>query len=587
MTGRLRPGVTREQAIAAGNVVYVPLAKEHFDVKRPKPVALFRVGLLPLLQELLNPLIAVLAIVVGLLLLIACANVANLLLSRAAARQHEIGVRLAVGAGRGRIVRQLLTESILLAAAGATLGFVLAVPGTAALAKVQPPLGIPMEFDFSPDLRVLAFTTALAFLTGILFGLTPALTGTRGSLTNAIRRTGWGGGSRHGRLAGTLVGVQVALSVVLLVGAGLFLRSLQQTAAIDVGMKGEGALMMAIDAKGQGYSPEKSKRFFSELQRRIEAVPGVQSLGYVDLPPLSLSCSNTDFFDADHTPAKGTSGNTLHVSSHYFAASGTTLLRGRDFDARRDAKAAVAIINQALAQRLFGAENPIGRHLRDGPGPKSVYEVIGVVRNAKSEILLEGDVAYMFQYLSDFNDGFAAYGVTMIMRADDDPRRVLSAIRQQVDALDRDLPLFNVKTLTKQIDDAMVLPRASGALFGAFGGIGLLLAVVGLYGVVNYSVRTRTREIGIRMALGARPVAVGGSILRQGMVLVSGGLALGLAAAFVLSRFTASLLYGVTPTDLATFLAVPIILAATSLVAILLPARRASRIDPMGALREE
>ena len=395
MTGRLRPGVSREQATAAANVIYAPPWPPSTLKKRRRPttVALFPVGCLPILQELLNPLITALAIVVGMLLLIACANVANLLLARAASRQHEMGVRLAIGASRARIVRQLLTESVLLAAAGAALGFVLAVPAMAALAKVQPPLGVPMQFDFSPDLRVLAFTTALAVLTGILFGLAPALTGTRGSLTSAIRRSGWGGGgSRHRRLASTLVVVQVALSVVLLVGTGLFLRSLQKTASIDVGMKAEGALMMAIDARGQGYSPERTKRFFLELQRRIEAIPGVESMGYVDLPPLSLACSNADFSDAGIAAGKRIAGNTLHTGTHYFAASGISLLRGRDFDARLDDNAPVAIINQAMAQRLFGAENPIGRHVRegDGGGSRNVYEVIGMVGNAKSEMLVEG-----------------------------------------------------------------------------------------------------------------------------------------------------------------------------------------------------
>ena len=590
MTGRLRPGVSREQAAAAAGVIYAPLAAEHFDRRRPTTVALFPAGCLPILQELLNPLITALAIVVGMLLLIACANVANLLLARAASRQHEMGVRLAIGASRARIVRQLLTESVLLAAAGAALGFVLAVPAMAALAKVQPPLGVPMQFDFSPDLRVLAFTTALAVLTGILFGLAPALTGTRGSLTSAIRRSGWGGGgSRHRRLASTLVVVQVALSVVLLVGTGLFLRSLQKTASIDVGMKGEGALMMAIDARGQGYSPERTKRFFLELQRRIEAIPGVESMGYVDLPPLSLARSNGDFSDAGIAAGKRITGNTLRTGTHYFAASGIPLLRGRDFDSRRDDNAPVAIINQAMAQRLFGAENPIGRHVRqgDGGGSKNVYEVIGMVGNAKSEMLVEGDVAHIFRYLSEFNEGFSTFGVTLMVRTKGDPNSVLSAIRRQVDALDPSLPLFNVKTLANQIDSAMVLPRVSGALFGAFGAIGLLLAIVGIYGVINCSVRNRTREIGIRVALGARPASVAGAILRQGLALAGTGLALGLAVAFALSRFTASLLYGVAPTDPVTFLGVPVLLAAASLLAIFLPARRACRIEPMVALREE
>jgi predicted permease len=592
MTGRLRPGILREQAVAAANVVHSRMVAQHEKNRRAKPVELFRVGYFPVLQSMLNQLMTALAIVVVLLLLIACANVANLLLARAASRQHEIAVRLAIGASRARIVRQLLTESVLLATAGAALGFLLAVPGTTALSRIQPPLGIPMRFDFSPDLRVLAFTTALAVMTGILFGLAPALIGARGNLTTSIRQGGWGGGgARSGRLAGVLVGAQVTVSVVLLIAAGLFLRSLQSAASIDVGMKGPGALMMAIDPKGQDYPPDKAKKFMLELQRRIEAIPGVESMGYVDLPPLSWAVSNADFLNADRSSGQRVSGDTLQVSAHYFSASGISLLRGRDFDGQRDDKAPVVIINQALAMRLFDTENPIGRHIRvdvgDEAGSKKVYEVVGLVRNAKAESLGEGEVACMFHYFSDFDGAFSIFGVTMMVRAGGDPLRVMGAVRKQVETLDPDLPLFNVETLANHIDEALMFPRVSGALFGAFGSFGLLLAVVGLYAVVNYSVRRRTREIGIRLALGAQPRAVYGAILRQGMGLVGVGLAVGLAVAFALSRFTASLLYGIVPTDPVTFLGVPVILVAASLVAVILPARRAARIEPLVALREE
>lgn len=590
MTGRLRAGVSREQAVAAANVVYARMLTQHEKDLPFEPVALFRVGYLPMLQDMLRPLIAALAIVVGLLMLIACANVANLLLARAASRQQEMGTRLAIGASRGRIIRQLLTESVLLATAGASFGFVLAIPGTAALARVQPPLGIPMRFDFAPDLRVLVFTSALAMSTGILFGLAPALIATRRSVISAVRQTGWGGGAfGRGKLATTLVGVQVAFSLILLVAAGLFLRSLQQATTIDVGLKGEGAAMMAVDPKGQGYSQDKMKRFFHDLQQRVEAIPGIEAIGYVDLPPLSLAVSNAEFSEADRGSGRRASGDTMQVSAHYFAASGISLLLGRDFDARRDDQAAVAVINQAAAERLFGGENPIGRHVRegDGPGSGSVYEVIGLVRNAKVETLGEGEVPCLFRCLSNFEGGFSTYGVTMIVRSQGDPRRIAAAVQREVTALDRDLPLFNVKTLEDHISDAMLLPRISGALFGTFGSIGLVLALVGLYGVANYSVRTQTREIGIRMALGASPSAVVGSILLRGSVLVGAGLALGLTVALALSRFTASLLYGIMPNDPVTFLGVPAILMAGSLVALLIPARRASRIKPMVALRNE
>jgi predicted permease len=590
MTGRLRSGVSPQQAIAAANVVFQRMLTSREKDRPFKPVALFRVGLLPLLQDLLRPLIAALAIVVGLLLLLACANVANLLLARAVSRQPEVGIRLALGASRGRIVRQLLTESVLLAAAGAALGFVLAVPGTVALAQIRPPLGIPMRFDFAPDLRVLGFTTTLAVMTGILFGLAPALTATRGSVINAIHQAGWGVASfRRGKLMTTLVGVQVALSLILLVAAGLFLRSLQNAASIDVGLKGEGALMMAVDPKGQGYSAEKTKQFFRLLQQRVESIPGVEAIGYIDLPPLSLATSNADFREADGSAIRHASGDTMQVSTHYFTASGIPLLLGRDFDPQRDDKASVAIINQVAAERLFGGENPIGRHVREevGPDKGKVYEVIGLVGNAKVETLGEDEVPCMFHFLSEFDGGFSIYGVTMIVRSHGDLDRLATAVQQEVSGLDRDLPLFNVKTLESHINDALLLPRMSGALFSTFGFIGLVLALVGLYGVTNYSVRTRTREIGIRMALGASPSTVIRSILVHGSVLVGAGLAAGLVVAFAIGRLTASLLYGIAPADPLTFVGVPVFLASASLIALLIPARRASRIEPMAALRNE
>lgn len=589
MTGRLRPDVTRQQAVAAANVVYARMLTQYEKDVRFKPVGLFRVGYLPILQDLLQPLMAALFIVVGLLLLIACANVANLLLARAASREHEIGVRLALGASRGRIIRQLLNESVLLSGAGAALGFVLAVPGTAALAKVQPPLGIPIRFDFSPDLRVLGFTTALAMFTGILFGLAPAFTSTRGTVTSAMRQGGWGGAFSRGRAMKILVGAQVALSLILLIAAGLFLRSLQNASSIDSGLKGDGALMMAVDPKGQGYSQEKMKRFFGDLQQRIEAIPGVEAIGYIDLPPLSLAESNADFYDADSADSKRASGDTMRVSTHYFTASGISLLAGRDFDPQRDENAAVAIINQATAERLFGVENPIGRHIREGnePDGKNVYEVIGLVRNAKVQTLGEGDIPCMFHHLSDFKTGLSMWGITMIARSSGDLRQLGAQVQREISQLDRDLPLFNVKTLDRHIKDALLLPRVSGALFGIFGTVGLVLALVGVYGVVNYSVRTRTREIGIRMALGASSRSVAGSILRQGLTLVGAGLAIGLGVASMLSRFTASLLYGIVPMDPVTFVGVPAILIGTSLAALFLPARRAAGIEPMTALRNE
>ncbi len=585
MTGRLRPGVRREQAVAALNVINAQIFAEYGEKGRhPDPVNLTQAGEMLLFQREAKLLMTALAVVVALLLLIACANVANLLLARAASRQHEVGVRLALGASRGRLVRQFLTESVLLSSAGAAAGFLLAVPGAAVLSRFQPPFPIPIRFDFTPDLRVLLFTTALAALTGVLFGLAPAFTATRGSVSAAIRQAGWGGrGARRGRLSGVLVAVQVTLCVVLLTASGLFLRSLQRAAAIDTGMKPDGVLSLAVDPKGQGYDDPKSQRFLRELQRRVEAIPGVDSMSYVHLPPLSFARSDGTYIDPDNPAAAKAPANLFEVGSRYFRATGITLLRGRDFDDVRDGRTPVAIINEALAKALFKAEDPLGRHIQD-TGVSAPAQIIGIVRNAKVQTLRENTRGCIYR---PFQRARAQFGVTLMVRHSGEPAALVRSIREQASILDPNLPLFNIETLRNHVNEAMLIPRVCAGLFGIFGAIGLALAAVGLYGVVSYSVRTQTREIGIRMALGARAGVVAAVVARRGLALVSAGLVAGLAVAFALSRFTASLLVGIAATDSLTFIAVPAILLLVSLVAILLPARRASRIEPLAALRYE
>jgi predicted permease len=589
VAGRLRPGVTREQAVAVLNVINARIYAEHEKNRKTPPVKVYRVGHIPEVQNIITLLMTALMVVVGLVLLIACANVANLLLARAASRQQEIGIRLAVGASRGRLVRQLLTESVLLSAGGAVFGYLLAIPGIAALGRFQPPLPLPIVFDVSPDWRVLVFTTVLAVFTGILFGLAPALTGTRGSLTGAIRQTGWGGrGVRRGRMAGVLVAVQVTFSLVLLIGSGLFLRSLQKASSIDIGMKPEGVLLLSVDPKTQGYDQERTLQFYRQLDERVTALPGVQSMSYVDILPLSLAANGDNWRDADHKDGKQAGANRFAVGPHYFETMGIGMVRGRDFSPQRDYKAAVVVINEALAKRVFGNEDPLGRHVQRGDAKDQIFEVIGVVRNAKAETLGEAERACVFNFLpSNFDDALTFFGTTMMVRTHGDAARMTRAIQEQVQALDRDMPVFAVETMTHHIEEAMMIPRLCAGLFGLFGAIGLVLAVVGLYGVVNYSVRTRTREIGIRVALGARASSVAGMVARQGLRLVAIGIALGLGISFLLSQAVASLLWGISATDALTFVGVPAVLLMAALIAVLLPARRASRIEPMAALRYE
>jgi len=592
LTGRLKPGVSRGQAQAAVNVINARIYADHEKDKKPVPMKLQQVGQIPEVHGVMVLLMSTLTVIVGLVLLIACANVANLLLARATARQHEIGIRLAVGASRGRLVRQLLTESILLAGLGAVLGYALAVSATASLARFRSPLPLPIDFNVTPDTRVLAFTAVLAVFTGILFGLVPALTGTRGSLTNAIHQTcRTGGGFRRGRLASILVALQVTFSLVLLVASGLFIRSFRKAAAIDIGMNSEGVLMLSLDAKTEGYSQEKTREFYRQLEERVTALPGVRSMSYVDIMPLSLASNGDDYRDADWDSGKRTGANQFLVGPHYFETIGIPMVRGRDFNPQRDYQAPVVVINASLSKRLFGGQNAVGRRIRKGndPSKSRVYEVIGVVHNSKAETLgEEAEKACVFGYLpSDFDQAITFFGITVMVKTAGNPMGVLRGVREQVEALDPNMPIFNTKTMAQHVNEALLIPRVSAALFGLFGTIGLILAVVGLYGVISYSVRMRTREIGIRMALGASASAVAGMVARKGLALVAASIATGVLIALALSRVIGSLLWGISATDGLTFACVPAILLAVAGVAILLPARRASRIEPMAALREE
>ena len=586
-TGRLKPGVTREQATAALDVIVSRVSRELDKSKQPPKVTLIPAGHIIEAGNTINVLMTALMVVVGLVLLIACANVANLLLARAATRRREMGIRLSMGAGRARVLRQLLTESVMLSLAGSAFGFLLAVPGAMAMARFQPPIPLPIRFDFSPDLRVFAFTTALAVITGIVFGFAPALQSTRGNLIESLRTSGLGtGGSRHSRLGKTLVAVQVCLSLVLLVASGLFLRSLNSASSIDIGMRPEGVFMMAVDTKSQGYPVERTARFFQEAERRLAAIPGVQSVAYSDLMPLSLASNSSGFRDGSDPKAKLVDANEFRVGGRYFETMGIPIRAGRDFT-EADAKRSYILINQTMAASMFGNANPIGRHVTNGDG-KELYEVIGVVAHSKAVTLGEDQRACMFRYLpTDYSRAMALLGTTLMVRTTGDTGRAMAEARRVVESIDRDLAVFNVDTMTHHVGKAMMLPRVCATLFGVFGAIGLVLASVGLYGVVNYSVRTRTKEIGIRLALGAKPSRIASGVARQGLILVIAGVAFGLGISFALSRYMTSLLYGVTATDPFTFAGVPLVLIIVALLAIAPAALRAARLEPMSALRDE
>ncbi len=589
LDARLRPGVSRAKAAVLVNVVKKRLDDAYRkDQKSREKVTLQTAG--GLIAGSATPaftLMSVLMIVVGLVLLVACANVANLLLARALGRQKEIAIRLAMGAGRRQLVRQLLIESLLLALTGAGVGFLLAAAAARAISNFQLPLPFPVAFDFNVDLRVAIFTLGLSLITALLFGLVPALRASRPDLVGALKD----GPSIFGRVGGSglrnsLVVVQVSLSLVLLTSAGLFLRSLGNASSIDIGFKPDNVLIMSMDPKLQNYSHDKTVKFLSQLHERVAALPGVRSVSFVGVVPLSIGATSNEF-EVDATkehPKRSLEANVNNVGSGYFQTMGVPLLRGRDFNLQIDDQHA-AIINETMAASLFPGQDPIGRPMRQG---KDSYTVIGVTRNSKSRTIGENPTNGVFLFLNAAPEkANSFFGTTIIVKTLMNPAGLARSVRDQIAALDPNMAVFNAETMQQHVDKSLLLPRISALLLGIFGLVGLTLAAIGLYGVMSYSVRQRTREIGIRIALGARPHGVLGMILRQGLFLTGIGLAIGLVVAGILGRFTASVLYGTSGTDFLTFVVVSMVLLATAIVAVLIPALRAAHVEPTTALRYE
>jgi len=590
LNARLKPGVSRAQATAAVNVIKKRIDDTYRKDQKSghEPITLHSAGGLVGASEMTTlSLMAVMMVVVALVLAVACANVANLLLARAQGRQKEIAIRLAVGAGRGRLIRQLLTESLLLALAGAGAGFFLAAVVARALSRFELPLPFPIVFDFTVDLRVAAFTAGLAIITALLFGLAPALRATRPDLVAALKNesTIFGRPSRIG-LRNALVVIQVALSLVLLASAGLFLRSLRNASSIDIGMKPDHLLLMAVDPKLQQYSHEKTQQFLDQLRERVAALPGVRSVSYVDSLPLSIGGTAYDFTvpaSAGHAE-QNLNAEVYSVGSDYFYTMGIPLVHGREFT-RQDRDQPGLIINETMAQHAFGNENPLGRQMISDKTP---YTIVGVARNSKSRSLDEKPPNCVYVYVEAAPEKvFSFFGISIVVKTTGNPLTMAQPVRAQIAALDPNMAVFNTETMQEHVDKSLLLPRISATLLGVFGAVGLTLAAIGLYGVMSYAVRRRTREIGIRMALGAEPRGVMAMVLRQGLTLTALGLSIGLAIALALGRFTASLLYGISGTDLVTFIAVPAVLLVVAMLAIAFPAFRAAHVEAITALRHE
>jgi predicted permease len=526
--------------------------------------------------------------VVGLVLLIACANVANLLLARTAARSREIAVRLSLGASRGRLLRQLLTESLLLSVLGGAGGVLLGLWGRDLLWANRPTQLPAAALELALDGRVLAFTIGLSVLTGMLFGLAPALQASRPDLVSSLKDRAGEPVTAHRRfgMRGALVVAQVALSLVSLVGAGLFLRSLGNTQRIDLGFAADRLVTLGFNLGAQGYSEARGREYERQVLDRVRALPGVESATLATNTPLFGGGILRSVFPEDAEPGSKRSGILVQVdtvAAGYFKTLGIPIVRGRDFnDFDRPGSPQVVVINETMAKRFWPDQDPLGKRFKFH-GATEFSEVVGVAKDSKYNFPGEDPQPYLYQPLEqNYADNLSLH-----VRARSDAPAVLGAARASVQELDRNLPLVSVFTMADVLHNALWAPRIGAALLSLFGLLALVLAAVGMYGVMAYTVSLRTQEIGIRMALGAGQRQVLQMILRQGMTLVVIGVGLGLAAAFALGRLVSNLLFGVSPFDLAAFGGTALLLAAVAVAANYLPARRAMRVDPIRALRYE
>ncbi|HTH03958.1 MAG TPA: ABC transporter permease [Vicinamibacterales bacterium] len=523
--------------------------------------------------------VTILSIVVALVLLIVCANVANLLLSRAAVRRKEISVRLSLGATRWRLVRQLLTESLLLASIGGALGIAIGHWGKRLLPGSP---GDPTQLDW----RVLAFVAAVTGLTGLVFGVAPALRATGVSVNTALKETGRSVIGSRSLLSRILLIVQVAISIVLLVGAGLFLRTLQNLRHVDVGFNAENLVLFRVNPQLNRYDDQRTRSLYDQLLERLRAVPGVKGAAGSNPALLSGSVNSTGIFvqGRTYTPESVTSINRLVVTPGFFEMMEIPILIGRGLTTRDDENAPkVLVINEAAVRKYFPGESPIGKRVGNSPEENGQFEIVGIARDVKYNSVRDSAPPTMFVPYRQSRGG----SIMVEVRTAGAPTSVMTAIRETVRQIDPNLPVMDMSTQMEQIERRFLQERVFANAYLLFGGLALALAAIGIFGLMSYSVARRTNEIGIRMALGARSQDVLRLIMRESMILVAVGVVIGVAIALGTSRFVASLLFGLPPTDLFSMCVAMIVMIAVSAFAGYLPARRASRVDPMVALHQE
>jgi predicted permease len=586
---RLKPGVTVAQAQAEMDVIAARM-KQQYPQNYPAHGGL-TISVMPLLEQVVGDVHLALRVLfgaVGFVLLIACANVANLLLSRAAVRQKEFAIRAAMGASRLRLMRQLLTESVLLAMAGGLLGVGLAFLAVKAL-RVFGAANIPRLDEVGVNGRVIAFTCLVALVTGVVFGLVPALRASRVDLNETLKEGGRSsdGAGQH-RTRRLLVVAEVALSLMLLVGAGLLIRSYGHILNSNPGFNPHNVLSLRLLLPSAKYgTPEAILNFFRRANEKIKEAPGVESVAETYSLPMSTVAFAWEPITIEGYVPKGTQNTVISnvriVSHEYFRTMGVTLRQGRYFtehDTRGEPE--TVIVDEAMAERFWPDENPIGKRLQRG-GAGKWQVVVGVINDAKQfSAEKEPPITVYYPY-----EQYLARNMYLVVRTTSEPAAMGPVIARAIQALDPDLPVFDVKTMDERLADALARRRLSMLLLGGFAGIALILAAIGIYGVMAYSVNQRTHEIGIRLALGAQTRDILRLVVRQALLLVSVGIAVGLAGALALTRVMASLLYGISATDRLTFVITPLLLAGVALLASYLPARRAAKVDPMIALRYE
>lgn len=587
---RLRPGVSREQAQAEASSIMSQLESEYRDINDGRRLQLVKTWEAPFgAPTVLAPILAVLSVLVALVLVIACANVANLLLSKAVARRREIAVRLSLGASRARLVRQLLTESLLLAAVAGTLGLVMAYWGMGVLMAFVPPVDMPIDLGLRMDQTTLLFALGISAATGVVFGLAPALQASSPATINALKEEGnRGSGGRTGqRLRSGLVIAQVAVCLVLLVGAALFLRSFIETQALSPGFEPNRMVMASMDLFPNGYVGERNRDFQRRAIESVEALPSVRAAAFATRVPLGFGGnSNTTVAVDGYVPRENEEIVIYYtiVGPRYFEAMGIPMRQGREYNRTDTADSPrVIVINESMAKRYWPNGTALGGRVRLG---QNWAEVVGIAADAKYNSISERPTPQV--YLSLARNEIST--LRLVVRTAGDPGPVVADVRSVIRAIDPNLPLYDARTVNEHMQTAVFAQRMAANLLGAMGALALLLAAIGLYGVMAYAVSQRTQEMGIRLALGASPGSLLGMVVGQGMTLAAIGLAIGLVialGAFGSIGAMRSLLPGISPLDPITFIAVPIVLGLIALLASWIPARRAGRVDPLVALRYE